>query len=408
MDINKQCEILSQGCVEVIPENGLKEKLKQCEKESRPLIVKFGADPSAPDIHLGHTVPIRKLKQFQDLGHTIKFLIGDFTGMIGDPTGKSSMRKQLTKEEVLKNAETYKKQIFKILDPEKTEIVFNSQWCSNMNFEDVLKLTSHYTVARILERDDFSKRYKSGTPISMLEFMYPLVQGYDSVELKSDIEIGGTDQKFNLLVGRSLQQSYGQQPQIVMTLPLIEGTDGVNKMSKSMNNYIGINENPNDMFGKTMSIPDEMIVRYFELLTDKTPDEIQLIKNRIEKENPRDIKIELGKEIVKLYHGEDAGEQAFKEFERRFGKDKKSSLPEDIQAICIDANEIRILDLLRDNNLAPSGKEAKRLVGSGAVTLFPASAESQDDGEKITDFQFVLKPESGMIIKVGKKFARIK
>ncbi len=407
MDIKKQHEILSQGCTEIIPGNGLMEKLKQCEKENRPLIIKFGADPSAPDIHLGHTVPIRKLKQFQDLGHTIKFLIGDFTGMIGDPSGKSSTRKQLTKQEVLENAETYKKQIFKILDPEKTEIVFNSHWCSKMNFEDVLALTSHYTVARLLERDDFSKRYKSGTPISMLEFMYPLIQGYDSVELKADVEIGGTDQKFNLLVGRTLQQAYSQPPQIVMTLPLIEGTDGVNKMSKSMNNYIGIDENANQMFGKTMSIPDKMILRYYELLTDKTPDEIDKIKKRIQSENPRNVKIELGKEIVRLYHGENVAEDAYKEFERRFGKDKKNTLPEDIPVISVAAEEYRVVDLLRENGLAPSGKEAKRLIKSGAVKIFFPDAESQEDGEKVTDAQDIIKVKSGVIIKVGKKFARI-
>lgn len=405
MDIKKQAEFLSKGCVEIIPENGLIEKLKECEKEKRPLIIKFGADPSAPDIHLGHTVPIRKLKQFQDMGHTIIFLIGDFTGMIGDPSGKSSTRKRLTKEEVLLNAETYKKQIFKILDPKKTIIRFNSEWCSKMNFEDVLSLTSHYTVARILERDDFSKRYKEGIPISMLEFMYPLIQGYDSVELDSDIEIGGTDQKFNLLVGRTLQQGYGKKQQIIMTLPLIEGTDGINKMSKSLNNYIGIDEEPNEMFGKTMSIPDTMIIRYFELLTDKTPDEIKIIEQRMKNENPRNLKVELAKEVVKIYHNPEKANKAFEEFEKRFGK--TNALPEDIPVYKISAGEIRLLDFLRDNSIAPSGGEAKRLITQGALTIFKPEANSSEDGEKITDINYKIEVKTGIILKIGKKFAKI-
>lgn len=405
MNIKKQAEILSKGCVEIIPENGLIEKLKLSEKEKRPLIIKFGADPSAPDIHFGHTVPIRKLKQFQDMGHTIIFLIGDFTGMIGDPTGKSSTRKQLTKEEVLKNAETYKKQIFKILDPAKTIIRFNSEWCGKMLFEDVLNLTAHYTVARILERDDFSKRYKAGVPISMLEFMYPLIQGYDSVALNADIEIGGTDQKFNLLVGRSLQQSYNQEQQIIMTLPLMEGTDGVNKMSKSLNNYIGVDEEPNEMFGKVMSIPDTMITRYFELLTDRTPDEIKIIEQRIADENPRNVKVELAMELVEIYHNKDAAQGAYAEFERRFGK--SDALPEDIPVINLPSGEIRLIDLLRDGGLAPSGKEAKRLIAQGAVTVYPSDADSSDAGEKITDPQYNVKTQKGTIIRVGKRFVKI-
>jgi tyrosyl-tRNA synthetase len=403
MDIKEEVRLLSKGCVDIIPEKGLFEKLKECKEDKRPLVVKFGADPSAPDIHLGHTVPIRKLKQFQDLGHTVIFLIGDFTGMIGDPSGKTSTRKQLTKEEVLINAESYKEQIFKILDPEKTVIKFNSQWCSDMNFEDVLKLTSHYTVARLLERDDFSKRYNSGSPISVLEFMYPLIQGYDSVALKADIEIGGTDQTFNLLVGRNLQQGYGQKQQVVMTLPIIEGTDGVNKMSKSLNNYIGVEEDANNMFGKVMSIPDNLIIKYFELLTDKTPDEIDGYKAIVEKQNPRDAKVLLAKEIVSIYHNSEAADEAFNEFEKRFGKAKKNALPEDVGEIKLEGDQIRLLDFIRDNNFAPSGAEAKRIIKQGGVVIFPKDASGADDGIKINDIGHVLKIESGVIIKIGKK-----
>jgi len=268
LSVEEQLELITRGAVDIVPFEDLKSKLKRSYDENKPLRVKFGADPSAPDLHLGHTVVLRKLRQFQQLGHHVIFLIGDFTGMIGDPTGKSTTRKRLSREEVLANAETYKSQIFKILDPEKTEIVFNSSWCGKMSFADVLDLTARYTVARLLEREDFGKRYREGKPISLIEFMYPLIQGYDSVALRADIELGGTDQMFNLMVGRELQKEYGQESQVILTMPLLEGTDGTQKMSKSYGNYIGINEPPSQMFGKIMSIPDNLILKYFELLTD--------------------------------------------------------------------------------------------------------------------------------------------
>lgn len=397
MNIDQQLEILSKGLVEVIPDKTLKEKLEKAQKDNRPLIIKFGADPSAPDIHLGHTVSLRKLKQFQDLGHQVVFLIGDFTGMIGDPTGKSSTRKRLTKEEVLKNAESYKKQIFKILDPQKTIIKFNSSWLSSMNFENVLELTSHYTVARILERDDFSKRYKSGTPISMLEFMYPLIQGYDSVSLKADIEIGGTDQKFNFLVGRELQKEYGQEPQTVLTLPLLEGTDGINKMSKSLGNYIGINEPPFDIFGKVMSINDEIMWRYYELLTDYSLSEIEEMKKKIQGgENPKNFKIQLAKNIVADYYSQAEADNCEKQFEEVFSK--KNSIPDDTPEIKISAS-INIIELIFQNQLCESKSEAKRMVNQGAVSL---------NNEKITSIEKMIEPQEG-VLKVGKrKFLKIK
>jgi len=303
--VEEQLEVIRRGTVEIIPEEELIKKLERSIRENRPLRIKEGFDPTAPDIHLGHVVTIRKLKQFQDLGHQVIFLIGDFTGMIGDPSGRNEMRKPLTKEEVLKNAETYKAQIFKILDPEKTIIEFNSRWCTPMKFEDVLVLASKYTVARILERDDFYKRYKEGKPISVLEFLYPLIQGYDSVALRADVEVGGTDQKFNLLVGREIQREYGQEPQVILTMPLLVGTDGVEKMSKSLGNYIGITEPPEEMYGKVMSIPDDLIYPYFELATDVPNEELARIKRDLEdpEVNPRDLKRRLAREIVTLYHG---------------------------------------------------------------------------------------------------------
>ncbi|HCL56647.1 MAG TPA: tyrosine--tRNA ligase [Spirochaetia bacterium] len=397
MTFEKQIEILKKGAVEIIPENGLQEKLEKAKKENRPLIIKLGADPSAPDIHLGHTVPLRKLKHFQDLGHQIQFLIGDFTGMIGDPTGKSTTRKQLTKEQVLENAESYKKQIFKILDPEKTQIVFNSEWLSPMNFEDVLKLTSKYTVARMLERDDFSKRYKSGTPISLVEFMYPLIQGYDSVAMKADIEIGGTDQKFNLLVGRDLQREYGQEPQVIITLPLLEGTDGVNKMSKSLGNYIGIDEKPFDIFGKIMSINDEIMWKYFELATEISVSEIEEMKVKVSQgENPKNLKIKLAKNIVAQFYSEEEALKCEKEFEEVFSK--KNTIPDDTPEIILE-KAVLIIDLIVEHRLADSKSEAKRLIQQGAVSF---------ENNKISALDFLLQPADG-ILKVGKRrFLKIK
>ncbi len=395
MEIKKQIEILHRGTMEVIPENGLEEKLKEVAKENRPLIVKLGADPSAPDIHFGHTVPLRKLKQFQDLGHQVVFLIGDFTGMIGDPTGKSSTRKRLTREQVQENAESYKKQIFKILDPEKTRIAFNSEWCGKMNFADVLELTGHYTVARLLERDDFSKRFKEGRPISLIEFMYPLVQGYDSVALKADVEIGGTDQKFNLLVGRDLQREYGQKPQVIITLPLLEGTDGINKMSKSLGNYIGIDESPKEIFGKVMSIPDKMIARYYELLTDVPMEIIVEYQKRMQEgENPRNFKVELGKILVEQFYTREDAEAALSEFERIF---KNKGIPNEMPEYALTESK-NIVDILVESGLMSSKGETRRMIKQNAVSI---------DGTKITE-EIKLEPSAERIIKVGKrKFLRI-
>ncbi len=395
--LDEQIKILARGTVEIIPEDELKERLKKSIKDNIPLKVKFGADPSAPDLHLGHTVPLRKLRQFQELGHEIYFLIGDFTGMIGDPTGKVSTRKRLTVEEVAANADTYKKQIFKILDPKKTKIVFNSDWCKKMLFSDVLELTAHYTVARLLERDDFSKRYSEGRPISLIEFMYPLVQGYDSVALNADIEIGGTDQKFNLLVGRDLQREYGQQSQIVITLPLLEGTDGINKMSKSLGNYIGISEEPGQIFGKIMSIPDNMILKYYELLTDIPMEEIKNFEKKMkEGENPRNIKVELGKTIVEQYYSKEAGEKAFLEFEKIF-KDK--GLPDEIEEFSIDS-EMSLIDILIGSKILPSKSEVRRMIQQNAVSI---------DGNKVSDENLKLISGETKVIKIGKrKFLRVK
>jgi tyrosyl-tRNA synthetase len=397
LSVEEQLKILKRGVVEVIPEEELKEKLERSIKENKPLRIKLGADPSAPDLHLGHTVPLRKLRQFQDLGHEVYFLIGDFTGMIGDPSGKSSTRKRLTREEVFKNAETYKKQIFKILDPSKTNVVFNSSWCEKMSFADVLDLTSRYTVARMLERDDFAKRYKEGRSISLIEFLYPLIQGYDSVVLKADVEVGGTDQKFNLLVGRELQKEYGQSQQVVMTLPLLEGTDGINKMSKSLGNYIGIAEEPKEMFGKLMSIPDELILKYFELLTDVPIDEIKNYEKRMKAgENPRDFKVLLAKTIVAQYHSRIAAEEAFAEFEKVF---KNKGVPDEIQEITIN-DKAKIIDILVESKLLSSRSEVRRMLQQDAVYV---------NGERVKDENFLIFSGNNTIIKVGKrKFLKVK
>ena len=322
MTIDEQIEFLTKGAVDVIRREDLKAKLEHSAKTGKPLRVKFGADPTAPDIHIGHTVVIRKLKAFQDLGHTAIFLIGDFTGMIGDPSGKNATRPPLSREEINANAETYKKQIFKILDPEKTELRFNSEWMGKFDAADFVRLCSRITVKQILERDDFEKRMNEEKPISLHELLYPLVQGYDSVALESDVELGGTDQKFNLLVGRSLQREYGQEPQIIITTPLLEGTDGVDKMSKSLGNYIGIDEQPNEMFGKIMSISDELMWRYYELLTNQTPLEIEAMKTS--NENPRNLKVNLAKLIIKDFHSAEDAKTAEEDFIARFRQKRNS------------------------------------------------------------------------------------
>lgn len=387
--------LLKRGVSEVISEKDLEERLK----EGKPLRIKAGFDPTAPDLHLGHTVLLNKLKHFQDLGHEVIFLIGDFTGLIGDPTGKNVTRKPLTAEDVARNAETYKEQVFKILDKEKTAIEFNSRWFSVSSAADLIQLASQSTVARMLERDDFEKRYKSGQPIAIHEFLYPLVQGHDSVELKADVELGGTDQKFNLLMGRELQKQAGQKPQIVMMLPLLEGLDGVKKMSKSLGNYIGIKESPNDMFGKIMSISDELMWRYFELLSFKPEEDIAELKQQVsDGVNPRDVKFILAQEIIARFHDEAAAANAREEFVNRF---KHGAMPEDMSEISVNAVDGGILigALLKEAKLVSSTSDAIRMIKQGAVKI---------DGEKVSDTKLVLKAGTQGVFQVGKRrFARV-
>lgn len=401
IEINEQLKIIKKGAAEIISEEDIVKKLEKSAKENNPLTIKLGLDPSAPDIHLGHTVVLRKMKAFQDLGHQVVIIIGDATGMIGDPTGKSAVRKQLSHEQVLENARTYQEQIFKILDREKTIVKFNSEWLQTMNFMDVANLASKYTVARMLERDDFKKRFASNQSISIHEFFYPLMQGYDSVAIKADIEMGGTDQKFNILMGRTLQKEYDQEPQIALLMPIIEGTDGVKKMSKSLGNYIGISEAPNDMYGKTMSIPDELIIRYFELVTDEHPDSIEAMKSDIEQDkvNPRDLKMKLAKEVVKLYHGEEKALEAEQYFKSVF---QKKNIPDDIAEMEVSIEECEeglffIPKIVTGLKLSPSTSEARRLLKQGGIKL---------NGEKVENDKIAL--ETGDIIQVGKrKFAKI-
>ena len=395
MNITEQLELIRRGTVEIIDEKQLIFKLQESEKDKRPLVIKAGFDPTAPDIHLGHTVLLRKMRHFQDLGHRVVFLIGDYTGMIGDPSGASKTRPRLTKEEVAENAKTYKKQVSKILDVKKMDIRFNSEWFEEMNGLKLADLMSKYSAIRLLERDDFSARYKSHKPIYMLEFLYPLLQGYDSVILKVDVELGGNDQKFNLLVGRDIQTAYGQSPQVVITMPLLEGTDGVQKMSKSYGNYIGITESPKDMFGKIMSISDNMMWRYYELLTDVSISEINLMKKDADagRMNPKDAKIKLAKEIIKIYHNGEAAEDAAKEFESIFAK---GNMPEDIPVYKYSDIEKCILlpNFLTQRGLTSSNSEARRLITQGAVTI---------DEERISDENAKIEIRDGMVIQVGKR-----
>jgi tyrosyl-tRNA synthetase len=401
IEINEQLKIIKKGAAEIISEEDIIKKLEKSAKENKPLTIKLGLDPSAPDIHLGHTVVLRKMKAFQDLGHQVIIIIGDATGMIGDPTGKSAVRKQLSHDQVLENAKTYQDQIFKILDREKTIVKFNSEWLQAMNFMDVANLASKYTVARMLERDDFKKRFASNQSISIHEFFYPLMQGYDSVAIKADIEMGGTDQKFNILMGRTLQKEYEQEPQIALLMPIIEGTDGVKKMSKSLGNYIGISEAPNDMYGKTMSIPDELIIRYFELVTDEHPDSIEAMKYDMEQDkvNPRDLKMRLAKEVVKLYHGEEKAMEAEQYFKSVF---QKKNIPDDIAEMEVSIEESEeglffIPKLVTGLKLSPSTSEARRLLKQGGIKL---------NGEKLESDKISL--QTGDIIQVGKrKFAKL-
>lgn len=388
--VEEALEVIRRGAEEILIEEGLVEKLKT----GRPLRIKAGFDPTAPDLHLGHTVLINKLKQFQDLGHDVLFLIGDFTGMIGDPTGKSATRPPLTPEQVKENARSYQEQIFKILDPEKTTIMFNSEWMGKMSAADMIQLASRQTVARMLERDDFSKRYGSNQPIAIHEFLYPLVQGYDSVAMKADVELGGTDQKFNLLMGRELQKQEGQDPQVILTMPILEGLDGVQKMSKSLGNYIGVSDTPDDMFGKLMSISDDLMWRYFELLSFRPMSEINEYKQQIEEgKNPRDIKFILGIEIVDRFHGEGAGEQARDAFVARF---QKGALPDDIPEVTVAVGDdgLGIANVLKEAGLVSSTSEAMRMLKQNAVKL---------DSEKVTDKGLKLTSGQSVILQVGKR-----
>lgn len=396
LEPEQQMEQIKRGTEEIISEEDLLKKLRKSYEEDKPLRIKAGFDPTAPDLHLGHTVLIQKLKHFQDLGHQVVFLIGDFTGMIGDPTGKSETRKALTKEQVLANAETYKEQVFKILDPEKTEVAFNSTWMEPMTSSDMIKLASHYTVARMLERDDFSKRYASNRPISIHEFLYPLVQGYDSVALRSDVELGGTDQKFNLLVGRDLQRANGQVPQVALTMPILEGLDGVNKMSKSLNNYIGISEAPADMFGKMMSISDELMFRYYLLLSDKSLADIDTLKNAVAdgSKHPMEAKKELACEIITRFHSAKEAQEARDNFEKVFSQREN---PDDMVVREITSDD-KLVDVIAALDFAPSKSEARRTAKAGGVHI---------DNEKIEDIDKTL-DKGEYVLKVGKRrFARL-
>ena len=397
----EQLEIIKFGTVDFISDQDFLKKLRKSAAQKKPLKIKLGADPNRPDIHLGHTVVINKLKVLQDLGHHIQFLIGDFTALIGDPTGKNTTRPILSREEIDANAKSYAEQIFKILDPDKTEIVYNSSWLLKLTSIDFIKLSAQYTVARMLERDDFTKRYKSGTPISIHEFLYPLCQGYDSVVLQTDLELGGTDQKFNLLVGRDLQQSYGQEQQCILTMPILEGLDGVNKMSKSLDNYIGVNESPKDIFGKTMRVSDELMFRYYELLTDMRPQEVLQLKADVASgvKHPREVKVNLAKFLVARFHSQAAAQSAVDEFNRIF-VDK--GLPDQIEESDFDPQEIGIVQMLTKVAFATSNSEATRLIQGGGVSI---------NQEKVSDAKLKLSLKSGdeLILKAGKKkFIKIK
>ena len=396
MNFDEQIAELERGTHEVLTTTDLTRKLKR----GVALRVKAGFDPTAPDLHLGHTVLLNKMRQFQQLGHEVTFLIGDFTGMIGDPTGRNATRPPLTPEEIQANAHTYETQVFRILDRERIRIDFNSRWLSKLTAADIVRLTAHYTVARMLERDDFSKRYREGQPISIHEFLYPLAQGYDSVAMRADVELGGTDQKFNLLAGRTLQEAYGQEPQVVMTTPLLEGTDGVKKMSKSLGNYIGIAEDPDSMFGKLMSISDELMWRYFELLSFRPLKDIAALRREAaEGRNPRDIKLELAHEIVARFHDAPAAERAQRNFTARVSQ---KAVPEDLplRVIPVDAVGVRVANLLKEAGLAASTSEANRKIEEGAVRI---------DGERVTDRGLTLQAGAEHVFQVGsKRFARLR
>ena len=394
-DVKTALDLILRGTDEVLPKEALIKKLEK----GRPLKIKAGFDPTAPDLHIGHTVLVNKLRQFQELGHEVMFLIGDFTAMIGDPTGKSATRPPLTREDVLENAKTYEHQIYKILDPEKTTVLFNSTWMGAMSAADLVQLAAKHTVARMLERDDFNKRYTNGQAIAIHEFLYPLIQGYDSVAMKADVELGGTDQKFNLLVGRHLQEVYGHEPQVIITLPILEGLDGVQKMSKSLNNYIGITDKPDDMFGKIMSISDELMWRYFELLSFRPMTEIESWRRQIEEGlNPRDVKIRLAEELVERFHSAADAKRAHEEFDSRF---RKGQMPDEIEEKRVQGVDdgLPIANLLKEAGLVKSTSEAMRMIKQGAVKI---------DGEKISDPSMSVKMGSDHIYQVGKRrFAKV-
>ncbi len=402
-ELARQLEIIKRGAAEIVPEGDLIEKLKKSISSGEPLHIKLGLDPTAPDIHLGHTVVLQKLRQFQDLGHKVTIILGDYTARIGDPTGKSETRKQLTQEEVMANARTYEEQIFKILDKSRTNVVFNSEWLAPLTFADVIGLASKYTVARMLERDDFAKRFHNEQPISIHEFFYPLMQGYDSVALKADVELGGTDQKFNLLMGRHLQKEYGQEQQVALMMPILEGLDGIQKMSKSLGNYIGITDSPREMYGKTMSISDEMMIRYFELVTPVSIKEIRGIEKGLQEGSlhPRDVKMRLAREIVTIYHGTEAARRAEEEFKNIF---QKKELPDEVPEYRLDQRDLEdgqiwLPKLLALAGLAASTSEGKRLIRQGAVKV---------DDNRIDDPDTRIVPQNGMILKAGKrKFVKI-
>lgn len=403
LEVERQLAIIQRGVAEIVPEEELRKKLERFVTQGIPLRVKLGLDPSAPDIHVGHTVVLQKMRQFQELGHTIQLVIGDFTGRIGDPTGKSETRKQLTEEQVKANAQSYVEQFGKVLDASKMEVNYNSTWLAPMTFADVVELAAKTTVARMLERDDFEKRYSNNQPISIHEFFYPLMQGYDSVALQSDVELGGTDQKFNLLMGRTLQKEFGQEQQVILTMPIIEGLDGVQKMSKSLGNYIGVNEPANEIYGKTMSVPDELMLKYYELATDISLEELEQLRVGLANGtvHPRDAKMNLAKTFVRMFHGGEAAEEAENHFKTVF---QQRALPTDIPEVTLDFSayengEANIVNLVFDLKLADSKGEARRSVQQGAVKV---------NEEKITDINAFVKLEEGTVVQVGKrKFAKI-
>lgn len=393
LPVDEQLKVIKRGTSEIIPEEELLVKLKKSKENNEPLNIKLGCDPTRPDLHLGHSVVLRKLAQFQELGHKAILIIGDFTAMIGDPSGRNATRPPLTFEEAQENAQSYWEQAKKILDPDKTKIVHNSDWLQKMNFQDVIKLSSKYTVARMLERDDFTKRFQGGIPISMHELLYPLAQAMDSVAIESDVELGGTDQKFNLLVGRDIQREHSIEPQVILTMPLLVGTDGTEKMSKSYGNYIGIDESPKDIYGKSLSIPDELIYNYYEIATDITSEELSSIKIKLDDQsvNPRNIKRSLARKFVEMYHSAEAAKNAEVEFDKIF---INKGIPDDIPELKIESSEIEIIDLITIANFAPSRGEARRLIVQGGVSI---------DNEKITDPKHIIQVLDGMVLKVGKR-----